>query len=137
MKRKDLELLQDLRLALVDVRNSLRLENGEDDGNVSALNLAIASVDGLEKRGKKTLGRPKVKTSEPLMFSLDGGKTWQTPPESEVRLSYGDVTRFKKGELLINATDEGLIMDVLDGKGESVGTSSEMASEIVSRLDTE
>lgn len=75
-----------------------------------------------------------------MKVSLDGGLTWQE--SDEVRVSYdvdipnGNMSCPIEGELLVNCTHEGLIMDVnwFDANG---ATSSETAQEIVDRLTNE
>ena len=78
-------------------------------------------------------------TTTPLV-SLDGGKTFK-PAKSGVRVIYpaqmipGEDGR---GELHINLTHEGVIMDVWTTRDEpldhNIATSSEMTDDIVERL---
>ena len=73
-----------------------------------------------------------------VQVSLDGGGTFQDVNEG-VRVFFGDVELAdgSPGELLLNVTEEGLIMDVYKKSGdcECAGTSSETAQEIVERLE--
>jgi hypothetical protein len=74
-----------------------------------------------------------------MNISLDNGITWQEAPNG-VRIMVEDlIDPIDEGDdyLVINATNEGLLMDVLQKDGESkgiLGTSSETYQEIVDRL---
>lgn len=84
--------------------------------------------------------QPANKPDGNIQVSLDGGETYQDAP-SGVRIVYHDMPipgEDANGELHINATEEGLIMDVWATRDEpldhNIGTSSEMSAEIVERL---
>jgi hypothetical protein len=72
------------------------------------------------------------------LVSLDGGVTYQ-PATDGVRIIYQEVDvpgEDEDGELHVNCTHEGLILDVWMNNEEStnIGTNSETVDEIVSRL---
>ena len=72
-----------------------------------------------------------------IRVSLDGGLNWKNV--DEVRISYEDLTATENEQevscrLDIVSTNEGLITDVVNTSGAVLGTSSEMAQEIVERL---
>jgi hypothetical protein len=84
--------------------------------------------------------QPSDKPDGNIKVSLDGGATYQDAP-SGVRIVYQDMPipgEDANGELHVNATEEGLIMDVWATRDEpldhNIGTSSEMAAEIIGRL---
>lgn len=91
----------------------------------------------LEMRAGLDSDTPPVKDS--IKVSIDGGLTWQDAPQG-VKIMYDGlldpVEDFEDCSLLVNATDEGLIMDVWaeQREAEPIGTSSEMAQEIVDRI---
>jgi hypothetical protein len=75
-----------------------------------------------------------------MAVSLDGGESYQPAPNG-VRILYNDqlVPGNHKGDLHINCTNEGIIMDVWTDStepetGENIGTSSETVDEIILRL---
>lgn len=69
-------------------------------------------------------------------YSLDGGRSFHEC-HGGVRVLYGGLygDNDTPVELLVNCTEEGVIMDVLHGGGENGSTSSEKAQEIVERLE--
>lgn len=74
-----------------------------------------------------------------IKYSIDGGKTWLDAPQGvRVSFEHRDIPgEDGDGDLHVNCTDEGIIMDVWctkDGEDYNVGTSSEMADEIIARL---
>lgn len=78
-----------------------------------------------------------------LKFSIDGGVTFQEAPEG-VRLIVEDVIVPGEdgcGELHLNATQEGLIIDVWATRDtpldHNIGTSSEMYDDVIDRLVVE
>lgn len=81
--------------------------------------------------GEFPLPKPKRKTVEDrvsISVSLDGGRTYQAAPEG-VRVLYGNVylgDDNPRGELHVNASPEGLIMDLWTkpGDDEHLGTQS-------------
>jgi hypothetical protein len=74
-----------------------------------------------------------------MLITLDGGKNW-IPCEEGIRVLIEGVEidgEDNSGELVFNFTDEGLITDVWareNDDNDNLGTSSEMYSEIFSRL---
>lgn len=69
-----------------------------------------------------------------MKVSLDGGKTYKSA--NNIRVIYDDVLvgdREAAGELHVNCTEEGVIMDVWSDDAVE-GTSSETSQEIVERL---
>jgi len=74
-----------------------------------------------------------------ISITLDDGKTWIPCPDG-VRVNMENLPidgEDSVGDLVFNFTHEGVITDIWVPNGESddnVGTSSEMYSEIVSRL---
>lgn len=75
-----------------------------------------------------------------MRVSLDGGVTYVDAPEG-VRVSYDDQMvpgeDETDGQLLVNLTYEGIIMDLWvtkDGEDHNIGTSSEQTVDIMSRL---
>lgn len=83
--------------------------------------------------GEFPLPKPKRKTVEDrvsISVSLDGGRTYQAAPEG-VRVLYGNVDLGDdnpRGELHVNASHEGLIMDLWTkpGDDEHLGTQSQL-----------
>lgn len=76
-----------------------------------------------------------------MEYSLDNGLTWLTAT-TNVRVIYrsDDAGFGDEGmqQLHVNLTSEGIILDVIDSDtGELVGTSSEMAEEVMERLSRE
>ena len=82
-------------------------------------------------------------------YSVDGGITWNAAREG-VRIAYSNVIvdgEDRRGELLINATHEGLISDIWvrrgdpqvesDGYDHNIGSGSESIDDIVTRLIAE
>ena len=89
---------------------------------------------------------PRKATAGNMMVSLDGGTTFQPAPEG-VRIAYQKVMvdgEDGRGELVINATHEGLITDLWVHRDEpevsmadynhNIGTDCVMIEDIVSRL---
>lgn len=74
-----------------------------------------------------------------IEVSLDGGVTW-APANSGVRLVYRDILvpgEDAPGELHVNATHEGLILDVWvsrEGEDHNIGTSSQMLDDVVAAM---
>lgn len=84
-----------------------------------------------------------AKKGSGLKYSTDGGLTWHKA-KNEIRIIYENQPvpgEDRNGELHVVATHEGLIMDVWVTREQhldhNIGTSSEMASEIVQRLAEE
>lgn len=70
-----------------------------------------------------------------MQVSLDGGLTWQDAKQG-VYVTYDNLLipgECDNGDLTIRLTHEGVIMDVWTDES-NIGTSSEMADEIVQRL---
>lgn len=75
-----------------------------------------------------------------MKYSIDGGQTFQDAP-CGVRIIYSNVDvpgEDERGELHVNATEEGLITDVWVTREEpldhNIGTASQTTAEIVERL---
>ncbi len=76
-----------------------------------------------------------------MQVSLDGGATYQ-PAVDGVRIIYKGMPipdGYEDGELHVNATHEGLILDVWATReglvlNENIGTSSQMATDIIARM---
>ena len=71
-----------------------------------------------------------------MHVSLDGGVTFQSAPHG-VRMSYEGLPANDTNDavvLSINATSEGVIMDVYDQAGQCLGTRADMAVDIVAEL---
>lgn len=79
-----------------------------------------------------------------MKYSVDGGENWHEAKEG-VRIIYNDQLapvegggEYEPAELHVNATEEGLILDVWVSKKDYLdhcsGTSSEMSGDIIERL---
>lgn len=62
--------------------------------------------------------------------SIDGGKTWFDMVES-VRIEYKDPADDGAGDLLLNVTHEGVIIDITDSDGEISATGAFDLEELV------
>lgn len=109
----------------------------------------IDEVYALEMEKGGDIGQPGTEISAPpslptseanLTVSLDGGVSYQ-PARAGVRIAFHDLPipgEDQNGEMHLNVTHEGLIIDVWATRDEpldhNIGTSSEMTTDIVSRL---
>lgn len=91
--------------------------------------------------GEFRLPKPKravVEDRVSISVSLDGGQTYQDAPEG-VRVLYGNVylgDDEPRGELYVNASHEGLIMDLWTQPGdEHLGTQAQMLEDLVADLN--
>ena len=67
-----------------------------------------------------------------MKVSLDGGQTWQEA--EEVRVCYAVETESDpKAEVVVTATNEGLITDLIEN-GEITATDSETPDDFIARL---
>jgi len=107
--------------------------NGDAQWIVSDyLNVTIAATN--------TVVTPQKSSAPTIRYSVDGGETYNLAPEG-VRLQYTDVPvpgEDENGEFYLNATHEGLIMDVYVSReshlDHNIGTSSELLNDIAGRL---
>lgn len=118
------------RFALDDLR----------DRSLQEWNMTVTNSSG--SKVVTVPGNPEEKAEGDTQVSLDGGETYQNAPNG-VRLIYKRMPipddGYEAGELHVNATHEGLILDVwATRKGlvldENIGTSSQMATDIVARM---
>lgn len=146
---KHLVKLSNGQLLLIEEANNAlhiaAMHNGDVDGYICEINangvLTYPNSGSAPEYLTRGLDKKTVEMDDSKMVvSLDGGQSYQDASNG-VRILYSQrlIPGEEQGDLHINCTNEGIIMDVWTDStepetGENIGTSSETVDEIIERL---